>query len=171
MKSKPSPLKNAVFQNMTACSVETGWPLPILKRCRRAGCAGFRNGRVHFGEVVDFYFSTLATDHIDWPAKFARARAMREEIRLSQDQKQVIDYALVKNFFNEIFPVMFLDLDQVFKMELPPSLKGLSEIAIHQRCDTEIERLKVLWQNRLRQWRDAHEPPTKPEDTHANAKT
>ncbi len=165
-EKKLQGLERLTFTTLKQCSAVTGWPVPVLKRCKAAGCPAFRHSKIYFEQVPGWYFceSNLALDDgVDWGRALKKAQAQREQIKLAEDERRVIDFAQVADFHRQLVGVLFQDLQRIFCDELPSSLRGRDEISIRTRCDGEIERLKSLLRNRLENWTSSHAPPAKTE--------
>lgn len=110
---------------------------------KKAGAPGFRHGRVYFAELIPWIGQRGIEDaDIDWSNRLKRAQAKREELRLSKDQRSVIDRAEVEEKSQRAISVMLSELDRRFCSELPAIVKGLNELEIRAKHEEAIEELK-----------------------------
>lgn len=126
-------------------------PLRALKMAKRGGCDGFMHNKVDMGRFIAWWFSNEATGE-DWSDELKKAQALRERIRLSEDQERVIDFGAVHEFHRALVGALFSDLDRIFCNELPPALKGQTEIRIRTRCARDIERLKRTMEKQVQEF-------------------
>lgn len=109
-------------------------PLHIVKdACKNPKCSAFRNGRVHTVEMLQFIFTLKASEiGIDWKKDREESQAKRERIRLAEDEGRMADKSTIQFGLNKIESTFFSALDRICKIELPPALKGLDELAIQK---------------------------------------
>lgn len=117
--------------------------MSVLKAAKAGGCSGFRSNRVDLGPVLQWIFQQDESS-VDWGDEFEKWRAKREKIKHDKDADQVRDIGEVKDGANRAMSIVFSQLDRIFCSELPPALKGLTEIEIRNRSQKEILALQEL---------------------------
>lgn len=135
-ESEPGKLPH--FPSIKSCSASTGIPLAILKQAKANGCPAFRqNNSVSLGEFLRWFFQQ-AIDNGDLPPGVASWRdalnkfqAQREQIKLAEDRKQVMQFSDAHQQAAEAAAFFFGELDRA-ERELPPAVKGLDEIEAMQ---------------------------------------
>jgi hypothetical protein len=127
-----------IYSSQQACHAATGTPLRILRSTAKSGCPAFRHGRIYFGEWLKWFWSQDAGELENWGDRLKRAQALREEGKLEQDRKAVVDRDFVEQMMQRVISKLFARLDRVFACELPPVLKGRDELAIRERATAAI---------------------------------
>lgn len=152
-RTKSIDYSDLIFDSISNCSSVTGIPKSILLSAKRNGCPAFRNQRVYLLEFLQWWFNEGIEDEnndgIDWAVKYKRALALREEIKLAEDQKKLVKWDSVEYTLKAAMSLLFGSLDRIFCQELPPILKGLDEVAIRCQCQDEIEKLKTDIKNKM----------------------
>jgi hypothetical protein len=125
-------------------------PISILKEAKKLGCPAFRSTRIHFEEFLPWMFATLMDDKAtNWGEELKRAQAMRERIKLAEDDGRVVDRTTVADGIAKAVGVMFGELDRVFTSELPTRGKGMDELGLRKLAATEIEKIKAGMRDKL----------------------
>jgi hypothetical protein len=143
-----------VYGSMAACAAATGIPLWVIKQAKAEGCEAFRYGRIelaklllHFGKQFahpDKVASSGGGDENEgnWRQVFDKYHAMREKKRYLKEDEALISKEEVRTGMAAGVNELYSTLDRVFCNELPPTLMGLSEIEIRNRCKMEINQMK-----------------------------
>ena len=140
------------YPSLAACSGATGIPLAALKKAKKAGCDAFTtNGRVTLAKLLRWVFAEGSEVDlgVDWIKEKAKTATLRDRIRLEEDRRRVIDMGLVREGLSTGMAVLFGDLDRILGNELPPSLRGIDELAIKRKVSAELERVKTTFRQRM----------------------
>jgi hypothetical protein len=142
-----------IFDSIAQCAASTGVPATALKMAKSNGCQAFRSNRVDFGEFVRWWFGDgEKVDSKDWSKELKRVQALRESIKLEEDQRESISFGKVARFLQGLVGNDFFGELERLCQEWPPALKGLDEAAIHAAIVGEVERMKVVLRARLAPW-------------------
>jgi len=117
----------------------TGIPISIIRQAKKSGVPGFDAGnRCWLYPVLAWFFQQdgKGFDSEDWANRFKRANALIKENELEIRNGKLIRFDLVKSVHAMAIPALFLALRKNAR-ELPPVLKGLSEVEIQQRLEKE----------------------------------
>lgn len=132
-----------IYDTLGQCASMAKVPVAILKEAKKLGCPAFKHGRVYFEEFLPWMFATLMDDKAtDWGAELKRAQAMRERIKLAEDDGRVVDRTTVSDGIAKAVGILFGELDRVFTSELPTRGKGMDELGLRKLSLTEIEKIK-----------------------------
>lgn len=170
--AKPKPTLPS-YPSMKAMASATGIPLEWLKDAKAKGCPAFRqNNSVSLGDWLK-WFGAQGDDEADvndalkWSEKFARVKTWMAEIDLSKKRGEVVDRKEHQEALTSGMAALFGELIRVFCTELPPALKGLSELEIQRRCDLEIQRLRATLRQKFAEMGEKAETETAEETKEA----
>lgn len=139
-----------IYDTLGQCAAMARVPLSILKEAKKLGCPAFRHGRVYFDEFLPWVFATLLDDKAtNWGEELKRAQAMRERIKLAEDEGRVVDSNTINEGISKSVGVIFRELDRVFISELPSRGKGMDELGLRKLATTEIEKIKTSMRKNL----------------------
>ena len=126
-------------------------PLHVVKdACRNPKCSGFRNGRVQTVEMLQFIFSQKKSEAgINWKLDLEQSKAKRERIKLAEDEGRMADKSVIEFGLNKIESLHFSSLIRLAKIELPPALKGLTEIEMQTLLINKFDKLKFEMSEQL----------------------
>ena len=140
-KRKKQESVNLSFDSMANLSSATGIPLADIKRAKKLGCTAFRNTRIDLYPLLHWLFKDDDEDVSNWSEELCRVKTLRERIRLAEDEGRVMDFSKVVEGAGLMMSILFGRLDRMAN-QLPPSLKGLDELAIKRRIEDETEELR-----------------------------
>lgn len=69
--------------------------------------------------------------------------------KAARERDETADKGEVRDWMRGFMALLFSELDRVFGMEMPASLKGLSEVEIKKRSDAAITELKATLRKRF----------------------
>ncbi len=143
-ESAETPLRK--YPTMAALAGGTGIPLAEIKRAKKQGCQAFSDPpRVELLPLIRWIFRPTTDDGDDvsnWSEELCRVKTLRERIRLAEDEGRVMDFSKVVEGAGLMMSILFGRLDRMAN-QLPPSLKGLDELAIKRRIEAETEALRT----------------------------
>ena len=156
------------FASISACSGATGIPVAALKKAKKGGCPAFASsGRVYLGPLLRWMFKDGEGADvdlgIDWIKEKAKTQTLRERVKLAKEQGSVMDIGRHRESVAMGQSILFAALDRIFASELPPILKGLSELEIRSKILVEIERMKGEARKHFEEWDKEEIAETKPE--------
>lgn len=117
-----------------------------VSAAKKEGCPAFRNGRIYTIPLIRWLNKESSSDpteeHVGkWSEELCRVKTLRERIRLAEDEGRVMDFANVVTGLQSVMSILFGRLDRMAN-QLPPSLKGLDELAIMRVIQAETEELR-----------------------------
>jgi hypothetical protein len=149
MKAKPKQKKETnsawpTFDSIASAAGAIGVEPSTLKKVKEAGCPAFKLGsRVSARDLLHWLLSANPKEaNINWHARWKKAVAEREEIRLAKDRAEVIDRSNAHRGIAAGVSVLFTELERHFLSELPPTLVGLDALAIRRVSEKKIEGLR-----------------------------
>jgi len=71
--------------------------------------------------------------------------------KAAKEKNETADKGEVRTWMRSFMALLFSELDRIFTMEMPSSLKGLSEVEIKKRSDAAIEELKATLKQRFKE--------------------
>ena len=157
------------YDSMWACSNATRTPLRALRVAKRGGCPAFHNSRVDFLEFQKWWFIHESKSGVDWGDKLRQFQACREELKLQTERGLVIEFESVEQFIRKLCGQFFWAELERLGQELPPTLKGQTELAIHTIVVTEVEKIKVNQEKFQELWLKTHKPKSENEKHEANS--
>lgn len=132
-----------IYDSMQACSNATGIPLSALKTAKHSGCSAFRSNRVDLGLLLPWLFSQNGEDSgLNWNEELAKEKAKRERIKRMKEEKLVADKGVVREGLQSVAALYFGHLARC-ERELPPDLKGRTELEISSRIVRFNEETRV----------------------------
>ena len=141
MKIIPAEILN-VYESISHCSGGTGIPKQVLRKAKQAGCPAFDgNGRVRLKPLLAWLFKQPDGD-IDYHAEWKKWQALREKMKHDKDAGTVADKNEVRTWVRSFMALLFGELDRIWCMEMPPTLKGLSEAEMAAKGRAAIAELK-----------------------------
>lgn len=171
-KTKPAPKAKPVgrpreevatirrfYDSMSNCAGETKTPLALLKNANKKGCKAFKHGRVDFLIFLEWLFTDgMNQSGINWHEHGKKFQALSFELNYEERRKVLMDFSIVEQFIsNLVGKTFFGELDRL-SQEYPPSLKGKSEIAIHEECIKQHESIKSSLRKQLASWLKKNKP-------------
>ena len=160
-KPGPKPKDLPTYVSLGACATALKIPKGFLSDAKRAGCSAFRaNGTVNLADFIQWLCTDNPGEEADgmkWSEKLARVKTKREEMRLAQDEGKTIERGIVQDALTNGMAVFRGEVERILCTELPPALKGLSELEIQRRCVAEITRLMDALREKLALLTDAKE--------------
>ncbi len=143
-ESAETPLRK--YPTMAALAGGTGIPLADIKLAKKRGCPAFNDPpRVELLPLIRWLFRSSDEDGEEvenWSEELCRVKTLRERIRLAEDEGRVMDFSKVVEGAGLMMSILFGRLDRMAN-QLPPSLKGLDELAIKRRIEAETEALRT----------------------------
>ena len=139
--AKPSSTTTLpIYHSLAACFANAGVPVSVQKESKRQKCAAFDSaGRVSLEPLLRFLFSRDDAEAGSWDEVFKRARAKREEIRLSRDQGNLADRGLIRDGLAQLAGLIEGGLRSRFVNEFPPAVQGLDAMAVASLAKKTIE--------------------------------
>lgn len=136
------------YPSMKSMSGATGIPIDWLKAAKDKGCRAFKqNNSVNLEEWLRWLggggmnSEDDPNDSLKWSDKYARVRTWIAEVELSERRGEVVKRREVQEAVASGMAVVRGEMERIFCTELPPALKGLSELEIQRRCVADITRL------------------------------
>jgi hypothetical protein len=157
-----------LFTSTGQCAAHSGVPVSVLKTAKAKGCPAFVGNKVNLKTFLEWHFAQTTMDDFstDWKNDKAKSDALLARMKVQEEEKSIIQFSVVESFHADFVGQVFGDLTRIFCNEMPPTLKGLDEIAIRLRCDAEIEAMKKTLRSKLEDWEHKHLPQeTKKETT------
>jgi hypothetical protein len=82
------------YPSIANCASRTGIPETVLKKAKAAGCPAFDAGsRVHLAKFLPWIFAREDADGKDWGDTLKKFQALRQEVKLKQEEGELIDRA------------------------------------------------------------------------------
>jgi hypothetical protein len=139
-----------VYDNLGQCAGQTGIALTTLKQAKKAGCTAFVAHRVHLAPLLRYLHGELKGEEaIQGKAFFDHWHGLREKIKYEEESGKALNKDEITFGINKGMSLLFSMLDRRSNLELPPSLKGLDEIAIQKRLVESDEKLKAVVREEL----------------------
>lgn len=142
-KSAPD---SPVFESMQQCYAITGIPVEVQKAAKAAGCKAFVGSRVHLYPLLQFLHSK--TDELDgvddWGTEYKKWKSKREKIAHDKEARLTASKGEVSAALERIGSALVAGFDRI-DQEMPPILKGLEEVAIHERLKKAHNALRDEW--------------------------
>jgi hypothetical protein len=136
----PGPM----FSSMSQMSGATSVPLSEIRRAKNAGCEAFDDAnRVRLYPVLRFIFENPSDGTFeDSQEKFRHWKAVREELAAKKEQGKLAEWEVFNAVAIDAMSSMFNTLRK-FSNQMPPGLKGLSEVEIKQKLDIMNEEIEA----------------------------
>jgi len=145
------------YDSMKAMSAATGIPISALKYAKDNGCLFERHHRYDLGVFLKWFFARKTEpgdESTDWGLDQKRTKALLQRIELARQEELVIDFSAADRFIKKLIgSVMFGQLDKLAH-ELPPDLKGLGEVRIHETLIKRIETIKKKMKHDFESWKE-----------------
>lgn len=153
-KSAGRPSKGSqelpIYASMAQCVAATGIPLERLKLAKQDGCTAFRNTRVDLGKLLRWLFGAGQDKPVEnWRKETDKWKALNEKLKYEEAQGYMADKREVIQGLKAGQAEVFAMLERMFCSELPPSLVGLREIELRDKCRNEIEKVKAALRKRF----------------------
>jgi hypothetical protein len=139
----PTDLTTTPTGNMKAAAARLGITVAEVKIAKALGCCAFRpNNTIRIEELEEFIktpefrdAAKSAADGADWDKRLKRAKALREELRLSRERGELWDSGLTVRAYTAGDEAMVSTLRRWLESDLPPLIegKGAGEILAQNR--------------------------------------
>lgn len=132
------------FASSAQCAAICGIPLGVIRRAKAAGCDAFEAaGRVSLARLLPWLFKNRdGGEAVDYGQQLKEWQAKREKLKHDKDAGRVLDRDEVRSGIRGAMALLFVELERAFLSELPPTLKGLQEGPIKERCAKAISGLR-----------------------------
>ncbi|MEQ9823457.1 MAG: hypothetical protein ABQ298_03650 [Puniceicoccaceae bacterium] len=120
-----------IAPNQSAAAKVLGVERKVVKSAKAKGCPAFRaNGSVEIEGLEKWLLASIgksdANDPDEWSFRLHRAKALREEKRLAEDEKRLMPVDVVDEVLTRIVGVSLCNAFQrLLENELPPLTQGL----------------------------------------------
>lgn len=132
------------YDSIALASGATGIPVARLKLAKKGGCPGFKDSRVKLDAVLKWLFAQPdGKTATNWADLYREYEAKSAKLKLEKMRGRLIERAQAEETATRISGMFVSTLDRVFLSELPPLLKGRSEVDIRKILQTSIDRIRA----------------------------
>lgn len=167
LKSKRGPKEKTsmqlpVYTSMAVCHAATGIPAADMRLAKAEGCEAFKGAKVYLRLLLPLLrYQPKGMQSGEMRAPRTRLDDINADIKqLTLDEKRnlLASKEEVKTDTRQALSEFYSIVERLFCSELPPTLLGLRELEVRQKCREAIEEAKSACKEHFKKYLEIEQP-------------